>query len=187
MRLALAVSFLAVTFATPTVARAQEVQSFAELPLRINRDDQVRVVDQSGAKVTGRVVGFGRDGLAIRTDGSERRFADETVRRVERSGQSKARGALIGAGTLLVVGLVGCPKDSASGCPVFAALLWGAPLGTLIGAWVPSMHPVYRAPAKPAEAAPPRAAGGVRASLMNDLAWESILATTCPSSSCRAT
>lgn len=69
---------------------------------------------------------------------------------------------------MLVVGLVGCPKDSASGCPVFAALLWGAPLGTLIGAWVPSMHAVYRADAnRPSNAAP--GAGGGRASLLNDL------------------
>lgn len=168
MRVAFRVSFLALTLAAPVVARAQQVQSFADLPLRINRDGRVRVVDQSGAKVIGRVVGFGRDGLSITTSGGERRFADETVRRVDRSGMSKARGALIGAGTFLIIGLTGCPEDSARGCPVFAALLWGAPLGTLIGAWVPSMHEVYRAqPNRPPSVARP--ARGATPSLLEDL------------------
>jgi hypothetical protein len=159
---------MVVALATPVRGSAQLVTSFAELPLRINRDDHVRVVDQSGAKVTGRVVSFGRDGLSIATDGGERRFADESVRRVDRRGQSKARGALIGAGALLVVGLVGCPEDSAKGCPVFAALLWGAPMGTLVGAWVPSWHAVYRAPANRAPANA-RAARGDQVSLLEDL------------------
>ena len=168
MRVALGVSFLALALAAPVEGRAQQVQSFADLPLRINQNDRVRVVDQSGAKVIGRVMSFGRDGLSITTSGGERRFADETVRRVDRSGMSKARGALIGAGTFLVIGLAGCPEDSASGCPVFAALLWGAPLGTLIGAWVPSMHGVYRAqPNRPPRAARP--ARGATPSLREDL------------------
>ena len=47
---------------------AQLVEAFTDLPLRINGDNQVRVVDQSGARITGRVVRFGRDGLTITTD-----------------------------------------------------------------------------------------------------------------------
>ncbi len=55
MRLALAVSLLAVALAAPAVS-AQTVDSFRQLPLRINRDDNVRVVEQSGANVTGEAV-----------------------------------------------------------------------------------------------------------------------------------
>ncbi len=106
MRLALAVSLLAVALVAPAVS-AQTVDSFRQLPLRINRDDNVRVVEQSGVKVTGRVVSFGRDGLTIQTDGVARQFGEAAVRRVDLSGQSKWRGALIGAGTMLVVGLAG--------------------------------------------------------------------------------
>lgn len=167
MRHAVAVSGLIMMLAAP-LARAQTLDTFEQLPLRINAGSTVRIVDNAGAKVTGRVAAFGDDGLTIRTEAGDRRFGAEAVRRVDVSGQSKARGAWIGAGTMLLVGLVGCPKDSASGCPVFAALLWGAPFGTLVGAWIPSMHVAYRAPAgaaaRPAAPAPHR--GG---SLLYDL------------------
>jgi len=167
MRRIVAVSVLALTLVAPS-ARAQTVETFRQLPLLINRDDVVRVLDQAGTKVTGRVASFARDGLTLRTDAGDRRISADAVRRLDLSSSSKARGALIGAGTMLVVGLVGCPKDSATGCPVFASLLWGAPLGSLIGAWVPSMHTVFRAPTSRSPITAPTA-GNDKGSLLEDL------------------
>lgn len=171
MRWTLAFSLMVVALATPLHGSAQLVTSFAELPLRINRADQVRVVDQSGARTTGRVVSFGRDGLSITTDNGERRFADESVRRVDRRGRSKAKGALVGAGVFAVLGAVACSKNETSGCeawPVLDALFFGAPLGMLVGSWVPSMRPVYRAPVNRASATAPAGRGG-KANLLEDL------------------
>ena len=51
---------------------------------------------------------------------------------------------------------------------MFAALLWGAPFGTLIGAWVPSMHPVFRAAANRVSNAE-RVTSGGSASLLDEL------------------
>ena len=172
MRLALAVSMLAAGLVVPPAASAQQVTSFAELPLRINRDDQVRVWDQSGARVTGRVVSFGRDGLTIQAEGGPRQFSDAAVRRLDRSGSSAARGALYGTGAFVLVGAAICNHSPVgAACPFLVGAMFGAPLGALVGAWVPSMHPVYRASVT---SGPGRgvASGATRTSLMYDLGME---------------
>lgn len=182
MRRSTSVATVAIVVAlNAPLAGAQSVESFAQLPLRINAGDDVRAIDQSGARVTGRVVSFGRDGLMLRTDDGDRRFTPATTQRIAVRSSSKARGALIGAGTFLVIGLVGCPEDSAEGCPVFAALLWGAPLGTLIGAWAPSMHTIYRSSASHPSNDAPEVRGpsllnnlGMRVNLNDKLTVETI-------------
>lgn len=155
----------AVMLALPT-AGAQQVESFRQLPLSINRDDRVRVVDQSGAEVTGRVIGFGRDGLMVRTKADDRRFTSEAVRRLDVGATSKARWTLIGAGAFALVGAAACGEAA---CAVFLGSLLGAPLGALVSPSVPSMQVVYRAPSGQAAPRPADRGDGGRDSLLEDL------------------
>jgi len=152
MRLSQVVSVVAGALLLPGTAAAQRVPSFSDLPLRIDRGDRVRVVDGSGVKTAGRVGSFGRDGLTLQYDGGVRTFSETAVRRVDRAGSSKGRGALIGAGLLTLVGAAVCDSGASVGaaCPVIFGLAFGAPLGALAGAWTPSMHTVFRAPDAPA-------------------------------------
>lgn len=168
MRRTLVLSLVVVVLATPSRGISQSVTSFTDLPLRVNRGDQVRVLDQSGARTTGRVVSFGRDGLTLATDGGERRFAGESVRRVDRRGPSKAKGAIYGIGVVAIIQLAAFPKDCPGSCPLVVGVFSGPTLGSLVGAWVPSMHLVYRAPALRAPGSA-RAARAGNASLLDDL------------------
>jgi len=155
--------------AAPAAGQTQTVASFAQLPLRIDRGDQVRVVDQSGVRHTGRVVGFGRDGLIIGEVGAPRLFAESAVRQVYRRSASTGRGALIGIGLFTLVGAAVCDHSSAgAACPFLFGLTFGAGVGALVGAWVPSMHSVYRAASPPASVRA-GATGPASPSLMDDL------------------
>lgn len=169
MRLVIVAAISFVVLTEPAVAQARNGASFAELPLRIDRDDQVRVVDMTGAKHTGRVLSFGRDGLTISTGDAPRLFAEPDVRQVYRSAASTGRGALIGAGVFTLVGAAVCDNSSVgAACPFLFGLTFGAGTGALVGAWIPSMHTVYRAPSTQASARP-RAASPAAPSLLDDL------------------
>lgn len=170
MRLFHVVSLLAGALVSPAAAGTQMVPSFRDLPLRIDRGDQVRVVDASGAKTAGRVVSFGRDGLTVQSDGGVRTFSESSVHGVDRAGSSRARGALVGAAVFTLVGAAVCDSSASVGaaCPFVFGVVFGAPLGALAGAWTPSMHAVFRAVAAPAGARPDLGRD-VRASLMEDL------------------
>lgn len=161
MRRAFTVATLAIAFVSPTSGRAQQIQSFADLPLRINRDDRVRVVDPSGTRTTGRVVSFGREGLTLATDGGDRLFTSESVRQVDVNGKSTRRGAWIGAGLFAAMGAIACANNEKGGCaawPVLDALFFGMPLGMLVGSGIPTMRPIYKASAGQAPASAPRSA-----------------------------
>lgn len=171
MRL-VAVIVLAVGMIAPSLGDAQRVQTFAELPLRINTDDRVRVTDAAGAKVLGRVHRFGRDGLVLATNAGERTLAPGDVRGLDVRGPSTKRGALVGAGVFAVLGAVACSQNEKSGCwswPVLDAVFFGAPLGLLVGSWIPSMRPVYAAGASPAGQPRDRATVGTGPSLRESL------------------
>lgn len=170
MRLFQVVSLLAGALALPTAACAQQVKSFHDLPLRIDRGDQIRVADQLGAKISGRVVSFGRDGLTLQNDGGVQTFSEAAVRRVDRAGSSKARGALIGAGVFALVGAAVCDSSASVGaaCPLVFGLAFGGPLGALAGAWTPSMRVVFRASSAPAGARADTSRDA-KASFMEDL------------------
>jgi len=170
-------SFVALMLLAPSQGSAQVLQSFEDLALRVNLDDQLRVEDQSGGKATGRLSRLTRDDIAIQTDAGEKRFASDTVRAVAVRGHALRKGALIGAGAFAVLGVAAfCSREGREGdgnC-VIGSLgfppLFGAGVGLAMGALIPQMRTVYRAPEN--RASVPRSGGpiGVQASLLEDLA-----------------
>jgi hypothetical protein len=158
----------------PSQGSAQVLQSFDDLALRVNLDDQLRVEDQAGLEATGRLTRITRDEMAIQTESGEKRFTRDGVRAVALRDYALRTGALIGAGAVAVLGVVAtCSHEGGENC-VFIGLFGGAPIGAgvglAIGALIPQMKPVYRAPGDRVSIQPLGAAGGVRASLLQDLA-----------------
>lgn len=168
------VSFVVLVLLAPSPGWAQALQSFEDLALWVNVNDQLQVEDQSGAKATGRLTSLTRDEIAIRTDAGEKRFTSDTVRQVGLRGHSLRKGALIGAGVYAVFGGVAtCSHEGGAGCVIIGALRAapiGVGVGLAIGALVSQMKPVYHAPANRVFVPQPGAIIGVSASLLEDLA-----------------
>ena len=150
------------------------LQSFDELALRVNLADHLRIEDQSGAKTTGRLSRLTRDEITIQTDVGEKRFTSVSVREVAMRGHSLRKSALIGTGVFAVLGaLAVCSHEGGGDCIIVGALgaaPIGAGVGLTLGALVSSMRTVYRAPEGRASVPESRSAGGVHASLLEDLA-----------------
>jgi len=158
----------------PSQSWAQVLESFEDLALRVNVDDQLRVEDRSGVKVNGRLTHLTPDEIAIQTEAGEKRFTRDTVRAVAVRGHAFRKSALIGAGLFAVLGAVTtCSHEGAEDCVIvglFGAAPIGAGVGLSVGALTSRMRAVYRAPEN--RASVPRAAGaiGVQPSLLEDLA-----------------
>jgi hypothetical protein len=157
----------------PSLGAAQPLQSFQDLALRVNLDDRLRVEDRSGARSTGRLTRLTRDAIAIQTEAGETRFTHDTVRAVAVRGYALRKGALIGAVVFAVLGAVAtCSNEGGAGCGIIG--LRAAPIGVGVGlavaALIPRMRPVYRAPEDGVSVQPSRAAGGVQAGPLEDLA-----------------
>lgn len=168
------VSFVVLILLAPSQGWAQALQSFEELALRVNLDDQLQVEDQSGARATGRLTRLTRGEMAIQTDAGEKRFTSDTIREVAVRGHSLRKGALIGAGVFAVLGaLAVCAHEGGGDCiivgPLGAAPI-GAGVGLAMGALLSRMSTIYRAPESRASVPGSRAASGVQASLLEDLA-----------------
>jgi hypothetical protein len=162
--------------AAPSQGSAQALQSFEDLSLRVNLDDQLHVEGQSGVKATGRLTRLTRDAIAIQTDAGEKRFASDTVRAVAVRGHALRKGALIGAGVFAVLGpVLLCSREARGGNCVFGSLSFapfGAGVGLAMGALIPQMRTVYRAPENRASVPRSGATIGVQASLFEDLALQ---------------
>ena len=78
----------------PSEGSAQVLQSFDDLALRVNLDDQLQVEDQSGVKATGRLSRLTRDEIVIQTETGEKRFTHDTVREVALHSHSLREGAI---------------------------------------------------------------------------------------------
>jgi hypothetical protein len=157
----------------PSQGSAQVLQSFEDLALRVNLDDQLRVEDQSGGRTTGRLTRLTRDEIAIQTEAGEQRFTRDTVRAVAVRGHALRKGALIGGGAYAVLGVVAmCSREGRAYCAlvIVPAGAVGAGVGLALGALIPQMRTVYRAAEN--RASIPRSGGttGVQASLLEDLA-----------------
>jgi hypothetical protein len=170
-------SFVALMLVAPSQGSAQALQSFDDLPLRVNLDDQLRVEDQSGGKATGRLTRLTADEIAIQTEAGEKRFTRDTARAVAVRGHALRKGALIGAGMFAVLGMVAlCSREAREGSSGNCAIgllsfpPFGAGVGLAMGALIPQMRTVYRAPEN--RASVPRSGGtiGGQASLLEDLA-----------------
>lgn len=167
MRGTVASSLVALTLTAPSQAFAQA--PFDDLALSVNLDDQLRIEDQSGGKVAGRLTGLTLDEIVIQTDAGESRFTRDTVREVAVRGYRLRRSALIGAGLFAVVGAVTMCARGEENCAaigLFGAAPIGAGVGLAVGALIPRMKPVYRASAD--RVLPARA--GAQAGFLADLA-----------------
>jgi hypothetical protein len=167
------VPFVALTLLVPSVGAAQVLQSFEDLPLRVNLNDQLQIQDASGAKVTGRVTRLTRDEIMIQTSAGEKRFTRGTVHAAAIRVHAVRRGALVGAGLFAVLGaMTTCSHEGGSVCgvvgPVRAAPI-GAGLGLALGGLIPQMKPVYRTPERDVSASPPFRAPSVGPSLLEEL------------------
>ena len=169
--------FVALMLLAPSPSSAQVLQSFEDLPLRVNLDDQLRVEDLSGVKATGRLTRLKREEIAIQTEAGEKRFTRDTVRAVAVRGHALRKGALAGAGVFAVLGVVAMcsrepEREGSANCVVRSLGFppFGAGVGLAIGALVPQMRTVYRAQENRASVPPSGGALGVQASLLEDLA-----------------
>ena len=166
--------FVALMLLAPSQGSAQTPQSFEDLALRVNLDDQVQVEDQSGGRTTGRLTQLTRDAIAIQTEAGEKRFTRDIVRAVTVRVHPLRKGALIGAGVFAVLGMAAtCSHEGGGNCVIvglFGAAPIGAGVGLAVGALTPQMRTVYRAPENRASVPSSRAASGVQASLLEDLA-----------------
>jgi hypothetical protein len=169
MKPALSLMFISCLVLLPIPAGAQTIQSFEDLPLRINLGDQVRVKDESGARTAGRLTRFTRDEITIQTDAGEKRLSAETVRDVAVRGHSLGKSALIGAGAFAVLAIVAASRGNTNASPAAAGML-GAGAGLAIGALIPQMKTIYRQQQDHASVQPSRSARGVHGSLLEDLA-----------------
>lgn len=101
MRRTVVVSFFALMPLAPSQGSAQAVESFEDLALRVNLDDQLQVEDQLGVKATGRLTRLTRDEIAIQIEAGEKRYASDTVRAVAVRGHALRKGALIHKTTIV--------------------------------------------------------------------------------------
>ena len=174
MRRTVVVSFSALILLAPSQGSAQALQSFEDLALRVNLEDQLQVEDQLGGRATGHLTRLTRDEMAIQTEAGEKRFKSDTVRAVAVRGHALGKGALIGAGVFAVLGAVATCAHEGGGSCVVIGLFGGAPIGAGVGlafgALIPRMRPVYRAPEDRVSVQPSPAVSGVPASLLEDLA-----------------
>ena len=127
------VSFVALMLLAPSPGWSQALQSFEDLALWVNLDDQLQVEDQSGAKATGRLTRLTRNDMAIQTHAGEKRFTSDTVRGVAVRGHALRRGALAGAGVFAVLGAVAvCSHRGGGDCSIVGPL-GAAPIGAGVG------------------------------------------------------
>ncbi len=159
----------------PSVAQATDesarpLESFHDLALRVQLGHQVRIEDNSGVRITGRLTRLSPDEIAIEAEGGERLVASRDVRVVSRRQGSILRGALIGAGSLAALGAISeCRggKNHYCGEGLGMGLIFGAGLGGCAGSFFPRLTTVYRAPKRQASLSPvlSRHAVGVRVGL----------------------
>ena len=128
----LVVGFVCVCgLAAPVAARAQE--PFGPVKL----DQEVRVTDEGGNQVSGRIRGLTADSLTI----GDRVFTTSQVAKIERRGDKLWNGLLIGAAVGVFLPLLpseACFNQSRAGC-----VASGIETGALLGLLVDALHRGY--------------------------------------------
>lgn len=127
------VPFVALMLLAPSKGWAQMLQSFEDLALRVNLDDQLQVEDRLGVKATGPLTRLTRDEIAIQTDAGEKRFTSDTIREFAMRAHSLRKSALIGTGEFAVLGaLAVCSHEGGRDC-IIVGPLGAAPIGAGVG------------------------------------------------------
>lgn len=162
-------SLVALMLLAPSQGSAQVLQSFEDLALRVNLNDQLRVEDQSWGRTTGRLTRLTADEITLQTAAGEKHFTRETVRQVAVRHQPLRMSVLIGAGAAAVSGAVaactGWDREECADAPIMAGAL-GAGLGLAVGALIHKTTIVYPEPEKRTSIVPAISRGvvGVRVS-----------------------
>jgi len=137
----------------PTLASAQPVASFTELPQRLNVGDTVTVDRMDGTQTRGQLVRMTPDLLMVKTAADEVALASDQVRRIAVCCDPLLNGALIGLAAGAVLG-VSASRSIAEDTPsvafdlLAAGLLGGvgAGLGVGLDALIRTHKTVYQAP-----------------------------------------
>jgi hypothetical protein len=172
--------YIAILVATlvPGVVSAQDAaQSW---PGKAKAGATVYVVDDTGAETSGRLLRLDPDSLVLLVGDTERRFDAARVTRIEKRGDSKRNGAIIGAVVGAAIGafsmgMADCPGDGGGSCPGFRAagvvISTGvyAAIGAGIDALVVGRTTWYEAPAASRRSA--RLAPRGRAAVSMTLRW----------------
>ena len=144
---------LAVVLAT-ACASSPRTRSFTDLPKYLKPGRTIKVMETTGPAITGRLVTLSSDSLAVLAkDGNRRHLPQHRVLRIEREHRNAFRGALIGFGAGLGLGLVTGRSGTASENPlvdtqvaagnVIAGAVLGTVVGTIVGAVVKVNRTVY--------------------------------------------
>lgn len=148
--------FLLITLivaALPTLATAQPVASFTELPQRLNVGDTVTVDRMDGTQTRGQLVRMTPDLLMVKTAADEVALASDQVRRIAVCCDSLVNGTLIGLAAGSVFGVLvarSITEHSSSiesdviGGAIFGGI--GAGLGVGLDALIRTHKTVYQAP-----------------------------------------
>ena len=149
-------------------AGAPRARTFPDVARCIEPGSTVHLTEVSGAKTTGRLASLSPDSMAILADGSRREVPEHQVARISRPVRRAGRGALLGLGVGLVLGLtmpgsepapeygLVAAQGAAIGVVVLAGL--GSALGAVGGAFIKGTNTVYEAPR---ERAPKRPVGRI--------------------------
>ena len=130
------------------VSTAQTISSFEDLALRVNLNDTLRVVDQSGKDVSGTLTRLTREALTLRAASGDVTVPLTSVRSVSLVGHALGRGALIGGALFAGLNLIAKNRngDAGGAAGAFGAALAGAGIGTGIGAALSTTQATFTAP-----------------------------------------
>ncbi len=163
MRTRLGTIVLAAAVGTACVG-APRARTFPDIAQCIEPGSTVHLTEVSGAKTTGRLASLSPDSMAILADGSRREVPEHQVARISRPVRRAGRGALLGFGLGMVLGLampgskpapeygLVAAQGAAVGMVVLAGL--GSVVGAVGGAFIKGTQTVYEAPKKRAPTRP---------------------------------
>ena len=138
-------------------ATAPRARAFPDLPRYIDPGSTIHLTEASGAKTTGTLESLSPTSLAILADGARREVPEPQVVRVARPARRVGRGALLGLGLGVVIGLAQPgPKPTANplidtqaaGLEFISAGVIGSVVGAIGGAIFKGARTVYEAPSK---------------------------------------
>lgn len=130
----------------PSAAGVGEASLLEDLALRVNLDDELRIVDKAGARASGRLIGLTAEAITLRTAAGDQRIAPAALREVAVRRRPLRAGVLIGAGAGAALGaLAACTADDRQECPDAALIAGGLGAGVGLGlaALMPRTTVVY--------------------------------------------
>lgn len=136
--------------------------SFEDLARRVKPGSRVRVADQSGAEVTGRLARVTPDEMVVETGGSEKRYHPDTVRQIGVVRRFRLAGALVGAGLWTAQeAWSSCRPGDKAVCDLDLPFIFGAGIGAIAGSFIHKTTLVYPNPGTRVTVAPVISPGAV--------------------------